>query len=62
MLSSSTRIIMGNPSEPVLVDLSSDEDDPEDQSSYTFPVPLVRRAVAEPPNRYNSIKHYHDSH
>jgi len=45
---------MGSGIDPIAIDLSSDEDGPEDQT-LVIPLPLVHRAVAEPSKRYIHI-------
>ena len=45
---------MGSAIHPILTDQSSDEDGSEDHIPV-IPLPLVRRAVAEPSKRFNSI-------
>ena len=45
---------MGSGIDPIVIDLSSDEDGPEDQTLVIL-LPRVRQAVAEPSKRYNHI-------
>jgi len=47
---------MGSGTDPIAIDLSSDEDGPEDQTRV-IPLPLARPAVAEPSKRYIILLH-----
>ena len=49
---------MGSRTDPIVIDLSSDEDASEDgpkDQTLVIPLPLICRAVAEPSKRYNPI-------